>query len=93
MVFGPGSKDHKSINSLLIPLFNPWNLLKVISHPDLTQPSNPTPKQQIAVFPLLLVFVMHAKMVRINRGINRELMDLWSFDPGLKTMYEKMNKI
>ncbi len=24
MVFGPGSKDHKSMNSLLIPLFNPW---------------------------------------------------------------------
>ncbi len=27
MVFKPGSKDHKSINSLLIPLFNPWILL------------------------------------------------------------------
>ena len=24
MVFKPVSKDHKSINSLLIPLFNPW---------------------------------------------------------------------
>ena len=22
--FGPGSKDQKSINSILIPLFNPW---------------------------------------------------------------------
>ena len=47
------------------------------------------PVLQVAGAVLLMTFqgLSRLKFQGLDRGINKEFMDLWSFDPGPKTMY------